>query len=48
VGGFGVRATPWVVLIDAQGNIDFSNWIIRPSAIAERIDELITDAAATK
>lgn len=48
VAGFGVRATPWVVLIDEQGHIDFSNWIIRPTAIAERIDELVSNAAATK
>jgi len=46
--GFGVRATPWVVVVDAQGTIDFSNWIIRPTGIAERIDRLVTEAAAAK
>jgi murein DD-endopeptidase MepM/ murein hydrolase activator NlpD len=46
VAGFGVRATPWVVLIDGEGNIDFSNWILKPPAIAERIDELVGKVGA--
>ncbi|QDT56007.1 hypothetical protein Pan44_40560 [Caulifigura coniformis] len=45
VARFGVRATPWVVLVDARGTIDFSNWIIRPAGIVDRIDLLLRNAA---
>jgi murein DD-endopeptidase MepM/ murein hydrolase activator NlpD len=41
VAGFGVRATPWVVLIDRQGTIQFSNAVIRTAALRERIGELV-------
>lgn len=41
VAGFGVRATPWVVLIDREGVIQFSNAVIRTSALRERIEELV-------
>jgi murein DD-endopeptidase MepM/ murein hydrolase activator NlpD len=38
--GLGQRGTPWVVLLDQEGVIQFSNFLVRPEEIAARIDSL--------
>jgi hypothetical protein len=37
---YGLRGTPWIVLIDRNGVVQFSNYVVRPEEIIRRIDEL--------
>jgi hypothetical protein len=37
---FQICGTPWVVLIDAENTVQFSNYVVRPEEIIRRVEEL--------
>jgi murein DD-endopeptidase MepM/ murein hydrolase activator NlpD len=41
-----ICGTPWVVLIDREGLVQFSNYVVRPEEIIRRVDELKDKPAA--
>jgi murein DD-endopeptidase MepM/ murein hydrolase activator NlpD len=43
VTNYHLRGTPWCVLIDREGTVQFSNYCVRPEELIRRIDELQTD-----